>query len=209
MKDSILAYVLTAGDMQELDEIVTLLQHPESDFTRHARKALVERLHLLQLRLKACPELRSDPLVPKIPNVEPLTAAEINELNRFSDILRVYLTLPLRAAFAEAHPESKDEDDPCPWQMAYLRIQRYTPHDLALYIATLRRILQFTDCKPGGYEGIKLYLGVRTPADGKQHSDPAGWLEHRVLFKHPKPSASQFVLGCIQRTIYAIPEFHS
>lgn len=204
MKDSILAYVLTAGDMQELDEIVTLLQHPESDFTRHARKALVERLHLLQLRLKACPELRSDPLIPRIPNVEPLTAAEINELNKFSDILRVYLTIPLRAAQLEDEPI-----DPCPWIKAFLCIQQATPLDLALYVATLRRILRFTDCNPGGHKAINVYLGVRTPADGKQHSDPAGWLEHRVLFKDNSPVGHQFVLGCIQRTTYAIPEFHS
>lgn len=204
MKDLKLAYVLNAQDMQDLEECIRLLTHADSNFTRPSiNNGAIERLNLLSLRLRACPELRAEPLVPRIPNVEPLTAGEINELNRFSDILHVYLTIPLR----RANPD--DEEDPCSWGKAHWRIEHVTPLDLSLYIATLRRLLQYTDCQPDRYEAINLYLGVRVPDDGKSHSDPAGWLENQLLFKDKAPSKHSFTLGCLQRTISATPEFHS
>jgi len=198
-----LAYVLTATDMNELEEIISLLQHIEDTpaFPAVARRALVERLNLLSLRLKACPELRKLPLVPRIPNVEPLTTAEINELNKFKDLLHIYPTLPLRAAM----PQDEDGYDLCDWNKAYLLIQRATPNDLSMYIACLRRILQFTDGGYVGYEAINVYLGVRVVEEGK--SEPVGWLENGMLFKSKE--GNKFFLAGIQRTLSAIPEFHS
>lgn len=204
MKDLTLAYVLNAQDMQDLEECIRLLTHADSNITRPSiNRGAIERLNLLSLRLKACPELRPEPLIPRIPGVEPLTEVEMVELNKFGDILHVYLTRPLRLAYPN------DEDDPCSWGKAHWRIQQTTPLDLALYVATLRRLLQFTDCKPENYEAIHLYLGIRTPDDGKNHSEPAGWLENHLLFRDAAPAASKFTLGCLQRTLYAIPEFHS
>jgi len=196
-----LAYVLTAAHMAELEDCIRLLNYADNNFTKvTTREGIIERLNALTPHLKACPELRKLPLVPRIPNVDPLTAAEINELNQFNGILHVYLTAPLRAAC----PESEDGYDLVDWAKAHWLIQQATPNDLALYVACLRRILLFTEGKTD-YEAINVYLGVRVNKDAT--SDPVGWLENGMLFK--RQDSSKFFLGGIQRSLHGIPEFHS